>query len=406
MLKIRPVNQSHCLHGLFTHHINLKAAQIKPSLIKCNAIKSEDFNLNFVSFTLIVDDLVFWDGSTKMGQLGGGGAQTAWGFKAVFDFADGGDEEEAGVGLAAGVGPDVPESCIDWLRDIGVDKRGIRQHVDAKTPRAWQILERDGRRHEVSRRFFSLLFFHDNKTNTIDIHFYKQIWRTEQSEQQANLLLPLLSTLPLPLQRARAFHLGIHPNHPPLQLLKDLRHALDTNYPDGTGLLSIETFTKASTKIKSDDAELLWTAIELCDIFSPNEEEARSVLGLDESNNSASDAELVELTSPFLERGARWCALRRGADGAVVHEKSSENAWYIPSVADINVVDTTGCGNAFCGGFLAGIQSGKGAEAAGVLATATASIMAEHQGVPQGLEMGNVRAEVRRRALKLETRLL
>jgi sugar/nucleoside kinase (ribokinase family) len=231
-----------------------------------------------------------------------------------------------------------------------------------------------------------------------------QIWRTEQSAQQSNLLLPPFASLPTPYQKARSFHLGIHPEHPPLQLIKDIRHALDQHNEIGAGLLSIETFTEASKKINSSDD--LWAAIALCDIFSPNEEEACSILGLNGSNRDNSKEEMVELTSQFLEAGASWCTLRRGANGAVVHEKSSQKAWFIPSVANLHVIDSTGCGNAFCGAFVAGIQSGAGAEVVGKLATAAASVMAEHQGVPQGLKHGIIRAEVQQRALNLETRLL
>ncbi|KAL4538231.1 hypothetical protein Ndes2526B_g03452 [Nannochloris sp. 'desiccata'] len=298
-----------------------------------------------------------------MAQLGGGGSQSAWGYQTVSSpNFDGGDFQiERAAGIAAGVGPDVPSSCLEWLENIGIDIRGIQQHPNAKTPRAWQILEQDGRRHEI--------------------------WRTAQSPQLSSLLLPPFASLPPAFQRARAFHVGIHPEHPPIQLLKDLRHALDKHRSrNGTGLLSIETFTKASTKIQPDGD--LWAAIELCDIFSPNEEEARSILGLSKLNRDTIDAEILKLTSPFIDAGARWCSLRRGAGGVVVHEKSSTNVWSIPVVADTNVVDTTGCGNAFCGAFLAGIQSRSGAEVAGMLATAAASVMAEHQGVPQGLNMG------------------
>ncbi len=246
-----------------------------------------------------------------------------------------------------------------------------------------------------------------NVNLTINYQFvFLQIWRTEQSPQQATLLLPPWSTLPPTFQRARAFHLGIHPEHPPLQLLSDLRQALDT-YTGSQGLLSIETFTKASTQISTNGE--LWKAIQLCDSFSANEDEARSILGKNTPGGSnANTAELLELTSPFVEAGARWCTLRRGADGAVVHEKSSNTAWSIPAVAGLDIVDTTGCGNAFCGGFLAGIQSGLGAEEAGMWATAAASLMAEHQGVPQGIEMGNIRQdiEIRRRISKLQPVLL
>lgn len=108
--------------------------------------------VDFVTFTLIVDDLVFWDGTTQMGQLGGGGAQTAWGYQSFY----GGERH---IAVAAGVGPDLPPSCLEWFKKHNIDTCGIVEHPDVETPRAWQILEQDGRRHEV--RFTSLqsLFF-------------------------------------------------------------------------------------------------------------------------------------------------------------------------------------------------------------------------------------------------------
>ena len=194
-----------------------------------------------------------------------------------------------------------------------------------------------------------------------------------------------------------------------MELLKDLRNALDQYYPDGSGLLSVETFTKATKKISASAA--LWEAVALCDIFSPNEEEARSILGLHSSFDNKMGEKyvgLLELTSPFVKAGARWCTLRRGSFGAVIHENRSVNAWNIPPVSDISVIDTTGCGNAFCGAFLAAIQNenGFGAEVAGMFANAAASVMAEHQGVPQGLGIGEVREKVHQRALSLETHVL
>ena len=98
--------------------------------------------LDVVAFTLIVDDLVYWDGSTLMGQLGGGGAQTLFGFQALHSGG-------ARAGLAAGVGQDVPESCLAWLEMNNIDISGLIVHPGAPTPRAWQNLEEDGRRHEV-----------------------------------------------------------------------------------------------------------------------------------------------------------------------------------------------------------------------------------------------------------------
>ena len=154
MLQLRPLKQPFCFNGLAAHPFNYESPIKRSKFVsKINAIKaSSDAQLDFVTFTLIVDDLVFWDGEIKMGQLGGGGPQTAWGYQTVASLLhckDGDSRRTAGI--AAGVGPDVPFSCLEWLESIDVDISGIQKHQDAKTPRAWQILEQDGRRHEVSR---------------------------------------------------------------------------------------------------------------------------------------------------------------------------------------------------------------------------------------------------------------
>jgi len=151
MLQTRPLKQSFYFNGIKPHLVNGKSTIKRPHV--SNVIGKPDIlDLYLVTFTLIVDDLVFWDGSTKMGQLGGGGSQTAWGYQTVSSpNCDGGDDQiQRAAGIAAGVGPDVPLSCLEWLENIGVDISGIKQHPDAETPRAWQILEQDGRRHEVS----------------------------------------------------------------------------------------------------------------------------------------------------------------------------------------------------------------------------------------------------------------
>ena len=66
-----------------------------------------------------------------MGRLGGGGPQTLWGFQLQ-------RRQSARVGLAAGIGPDLPPACLERLRHYGIDTAGLLTHVH-KTPRAWQL---------------------------------------------------------------------------------------------------------------------------------------------------------------------------------------------------------------------------------------------------------------------------
>ncbi len=71
------------------------------------------------------------------------GSQSLWGFQ----LANG---QRTRVGLAAGVGPDMPPACREWLEGIGADTSGLILHP-RPTPRAWQVFEADGRRTQVGK---------------------------------------------------------------------------------------------------------------------------------------------------------------------------------------------------------------------------------------------------------------
>jgi sugar/nucleoside kinase (ribokinase family) len=86
----------------------------------------------------------------------------------------------------------------------------------------------------------------------------------------------------------------------------------------------------------------------LVDLFSFNLSEARSLLG---------DMAVGDMASAVLAAGARAVVLRMGAEGALVATPEQRFGVTPPPSA---VVDVTGGGNAFCGGFLAGWLTGKG----------------------------------------------
>jgi sugar/nucleoside kinase (ribokinase family) len=58
----------------------------------------------------------------------------------------------------------------------------------------------------------------------------------------------------------------------------------------------------------------------------------------------------------FLDRGVGTCAVTVGGDGAIVRSRG-EDAIHIPAY-QVDVVDTTGCGDAFSAGFIATITQG------------------------------------------------
>lgn len=294
--------------------------------------------MDFVSTTLIVDDLVLHDGATVMGALGGGGPQTLFGALCHRDGAT------ARAALVAGVGEDdCPETCRRWLVERGVDVDGLLATPGAKTPRAWQITEKDGRR--------------------------TQVWRAEASEALYAMLRPEFACWPKKCRRTRAAHFGIDPARPDVALVGALREA-------GCALISVEPFTHATTPLSSSALRELMT---LGDVFSPNEFESKSFF-IDGGTMSPED-----LVRRMRDAGAnKIICLRRGARGAVAYDSRTGEGYQCDAFPVSRVVDETGCGNCFCGAFAASLAAGDGLRDALTLASAAASIMVEHLGVPNG----------------------
>lgn len=280
--------------------------------------------VDFVTFSLIIDDIVFPDGQTAMGMLGGGGPQTAFGLKLW----------ASEVGLVAGVGGDLPAAARRWLAQMAIDTAGLRFDPRWPTPRAWQVLEEDGRR--------------------------TQVWRIPGPAIGAQLGRRW-DVLPQSYRTARGYHLGIHPEEPDFEFISALRQA--------GAVVSIEPFRAAQRPLTGREVEALVSAGQ---IFSPNLAEARSLVG---------DGSPPELARRLAGAGAQVVTLREGADGALVYRADTGEMWQIPPL-QTRIIDPTGAGNAFCGGFLAGwVQTGSLATA-GVYGSVVASFLVEQVGLP------------------------
>ena len=367
-------------------------------------------DIDLVCFSLIVDDIVYPDGWTSMAQVGGGGPQVLWGYAAAAAAisGDASPSPPPSIALAAGVGERFAETTpevAEWLAGpcLGADLSGLRPIPGLETPRAWQILERDGRR--------------------------TQVWRCAEGAPLYEQLRPPWASLPERLRKqARSYHIGLHAAYPPRSLLRELRRAVDDGGGGGGksgGLVSAETYTACDAPLSRADLSALLAPL---DIFSPNEDEAASMLGVslppleatlppsqaddDREEQEQRRAALVErlLLEPLLdaaeagsERGrGLTVTLRRGQRGAMARCSSDScGSVSVPAATDLSVVDPVGCGNAFCGAFLAAMHRDpadlRGAVAWGCAAGGT---MAEHEGVPR-LPLSALAPVVGRRARAL-----
>lgn len=188
--------------------------------------------------------------------------------------------------------------------------------------------------------------------------------------------------LPDSVRHARGFHFNVDLNRPDLQFAADLRRA--------GGVVSIAAFKPAG---RLPSPESLWKLISAADIFSLNVIEAQSLVGPGSPRSLA--RRLVEAG----ESAARLMVLRMGERGSWVVEGQTGQAAAIPSLP-VTVADTTGAGDAYCGGFLAGWIESHNLITAGLYGAVAASFAAEQTGLP--LVTAELRAEARRRLATLE----
>jgi sugar/nucleoside kinase (ribokinase family) len=134
--------------------------------------------------------------------------------------------------------------------------------------------------------------------------------------------------------------------------------------------------TRTSMDILADGwpelLEMMAAALEHVDYLLPNDEQAMKLTGTDD---------VVEAARALLRRGVGLVAATCGAEGSVV--VSDGEATRVPAF-EVDVVDTTGCGDAYTAGFLRGLALGREPEDAALLGSACASLVAEGLGTDAG----------------------
>ncbi|MEV3923802.1 carbohydrate kinase family protein [Actinomadura coerulea] len=109
------------------------------------------------------------------------------------------------------------------------------------------------------------------------------------------------------------------------------------------------------------------------DHFLPNEEQAALMTGEDDPEKAA---------AALLARGPRTVVVTLGGEGSLV--ATAEGAHRLPALP-VEVVDTTGCGDAYCAGFITGLTRGRDVLEAARWGTAAAATVAQGLGSDAGL---------------------
>lgn len=275
---------------------------------------------------IFVDDIVYPDGTVRMGVLGGGVSHAAAGMRIWAQRA----------GLIACAGRDLPETAQSRLaRDF--DLAGMIW-LDLPQVRAWQLFEWDGRRREIYRVDVLHPFIYDPPAEEAPSVY-----------DDAAALYLLRDAAPLPGWRAR--------------------------YPDAVLL-----WEPLQQYMLPENAAEFRAHVRHVDIVSPNWLEAGAVYGFDTPER---------LVRAMLDDGASVAALRMGEAGSMVGRRGEDGVLHVPPVPVPEVIDQTGAGNTYCGGFLVGWTQTRDVKRAGAYGAVAASFSLETPGVadpPAGFE--------------------
>lgn len=245
--------------------------------------------------SIMIDDVIYSIDDMRFGNLGGASPHALAGC-GVWDHA---------FGVISSAGHDFEQLFTDLDR-LHIDTAGV-QLLQKNTTRAWEIYQHGNQR---------VMVFQEPEVGILQA-------------------IPDFTRLPDRYRQAKGYHVLWNGEHADLfRTLEWIRK----NNPDA--IIAFEP----SRVSANEDADFYQRLFTLIDAFSPS---------ISEIHISEDRLEVEEIIAWYLGLGCRKIAIRLGPDGSAGAE-SPEQIVRIPAVKT-EVVDVTGAGNAFVGGFLSGL---------------------------------------------------
>jgi ribokinase len=247
---------------------------------------------------LTIDDVVMPDGQTFMAHCGGDALYSGFGAHLWLDD----------IGIVTPVGLDFPQEYLDRIEAAGWDMDGFRRrHVPGI--RSWVLHEDDGRRHFVLR----------------------------SRADDFLVLSPRVDDIPAAWLDASGFHIAAME----LAAQEELAEHLEP--------LPAVVSLDPRVEYIAGNKDRLQKLISKVNIFTPSHLEVETFFGHQDDRRAARD---------FADFGCDVVIIKQGEQGSLIYERVSNRFWQLPAVPT-EVIDVTGAGDAYCGGFLANyVQTG------------------------------------------------
>ncbi len=283
------------------------------------------------------------------------------------------------VGLLARIGEDYPREWLFQFNQRGFDCRGVRVLPEAIDLRSFYVytdnsirLTEDPAAHftRLQQPFPKALLNYTQPRNSYDSHSQLTSISLRQSDIPADYL------------DASAAHLC------PIDYLT---HTLLPAVLRQNGFTTVTLDPSAGTMTPTfwDDIPALVSGLTA---FLPNEEELRKLF-------HGRSTDLWEMIEAITGYGCEIVVVKRGERGQYLYDRATRTHWEI-SAYPARVIDPTGAGDSFCGGFLAGYRRTYDPLQAVLYGSISASLTVEGSGAFYALDGLPSLAQARLDALK------
>ena len=142
--------------------------------------------------------------------------------------------------------------------------------------------------------------------------------------------------------------------------------------------------------------EEVFSFLHYVDAFLPSAQEVQSMLGAGDPWHAA---------SRFAKAGPKVIVIKVGSRGSLIYDGQTPRRWHVPAYP-AEVVDVTGAGDAYCGGFMVGYQETGDPVLAACYGAVSASFVLEGFGALYATQFNRAQAEARLNELRGQVRLV
>lgn len=255
------------------------------------------------------------------------------------------------VGMFSRVGEDYPQAHLDELQRMGIDTAGIRRCTGSTVH--YRIL-------------------YENANVRQFIHLTPPARLTELSPEAADL--------PETYQGALAYHVAAMPTL--------LQAALVASFIQQSAMVALDPYEEDVADCLDSFLKMLHQHV----AFFPSELEMGLIA---EALGEAKRWHAHRVAAAWLcQQGCSLVSIKLGASGSLTRSTQDGRCYRLP-VFPAHIVDPTGAGDAFCGGFLAGLIRYGSPVLAAACGTVSASLIIEGFGAMHALQSGKQEREQR-----------